>query len=58
MRVKEKHPKPYYDGLNARAAELASKPPYSSVTQTTDFFWWMAGWNDADIELNKKKELV
>jgi len=59
MRVKKNYePKSYYDGHNARADGKCKNPPYSRVSQEAYYFWWRAGWNDAYIELNKKKDLV
>lgn len=59
MRVKEEYPVAYYRGHNARTDGKGKNPPYSPVSQATDYFWWCAGWNDADMVLNKnKKELV
>lgn len=42
-------PKAYWDGVEARNGQAAkSAPAWLSLTGRS---WWLAGWNDRDIEL-------
>lgn len=51
MRVKpEKYPAIYYDGYKDRQEE---KPP-RVIRELYVGCWYMAGWNDADIELQNR----
>ena len=49
------HPGSYHLGRTqrqARAAKLACPYPFLS----SDWAWWLAGWNDMDIEIEAKTE--
>lgn len=45
----EGNPAVYYDGRIARQKGKPKVSPFSSIS--ADHFWWLAGWNDRDMEL-------
>lgn len=48
---KQIHPRPYYQGRTARAAnQCRLAQPYPEMT--IDSAWWLAGWHDCDMELS------
>lgn len=46
-------PQTYYDGVRARKDGLAKQPP--SELSRVGRSWWLAGYNDKDIELIAQK---
>ena len=44
-------PLSYFQGREARDKDMAKIVP--STYKNTDYWWWLAGWNDRDMELNK-----
>jgi hypothetical protein len=42
----------YHEGYNARTWGNAKVPP--GVLNWRDRHWWLAGWNDRDIEIQAK----
>ena len=59
MRVNKgaKNPVEYYEGHNKREEGLALNPPYSVVSESTQYHWFCAGWNDADIHMKGVKNV-
>lgn len=48
------HPAAYYDGKGQRKNNNEkSANPFTRMTSS--WSWWMAGWNDADIELEASR---
>lgn len=48
--------KAYKDGIEARRYSKPKITPFP-INTDKDFclkYWWLAGWNDADIELSNK----
>lgn len=43
-------PPSYYNGREARKARRPCLPPHGFCASR---FWWVAGWNDRDMELNR-----
>lgn len=43
-------PKPYVDGASARSKGMPKAAP--GILSDVMRYWWLAGWNDRDIELN------
>lgn len=45
--------KAYEDGSMARSSGRSATPPYNSTTRESRVLrgWWIAGWNDKDMEL-------
>jgi hypothetical protein len=46
---KGENPSAYYHGVSARNQGHSKK-----FEQTVDGYWWAAGWNDRDMEIEKK----
>lgn len=46
----ERPPRLYYVGRYARLQNKRKSPP--GYLAPVDRYWWLAGWNDADIELD------
>ncbi len=44
-------PKAYYDGREARSTNQQKAAP--SYLSTEGKHWWLAGWNDRDMELTQ-----
>lgn len=50
MKEREEYPSAYYLGRSVRNdGESQAANPYSFMTRL--WAWWMAGWNDRDIEM-------
>ena len=47
----ETYPKAYFDGRNARETDRPKHAPAWLSRQGRS--WWLAGWNDRDIELSR-----
>ena len=48
MRNEHLNPQDYQDGRNARLAGMPKIAP-ANITPVLRY-WWLAGWNDADME--------
>lgn len=46
-------PRSYFRGREARDNGMAKIVPV--VYKGTDYWWWLAGWNDRDMELESVK---
>lgn len=50
---REQMPAAYYNGRFERSRNKPKSPPYPALSKL--WAWWVAGWNDADIEEGQKK---
>ena len=46
-------PRSYFRGREARDKDMARIVP--PMYKGTDYWWWLAGWNDRDMELESEK---
>lgn len=46
-------PEAYHEGRAGRQGNKPKSPPYAALSQ--GWAWWLAGWNDADIETRRKE---
>ena len=47
-------PRSYFRGRQAREEGMTKIVP--PTFKSTDYWWWLAGWNDRDTELGSKQE--
>lgn len=49
----QEYPHHYYSGRNFRSKGYPKTPP--AILSEEDRYWWLAGWNDRDVELMARK---
>lgn len=48
------YPSSYHQGRHAKSKRRDKQPP--AILSEEDVWWWLAGWNDRDLEMTRRLE--